>query len=69
MQFNTVGELRNMLKHLQDDQIMYGQVIASDKTTWYMSLNLHISEHLVTIDLTHPDLLTLVSPLKNHCQS
>lgn len=60
--FATVGELKNLLKNVDDDKIIICQVIAEDNSVWNMFgsfSEITNSDKLTVIQFKHPELKTL----------
>jgi len=57
----TVGELREKLRTLDDDDMIYYQVVAEDGTAWYLGADAGTTKKgsMFVISLRHPELKTL----------
>lgn len=61
--FCTVGTLRELMKDLPDDQMIYGQVVAQDGSCWTMFTEFGVGRvGGVSLRLTHPQVKTLPNP-------
>lgn len=59
--FYTIGQLKEAIKDLPDDALIYPQVTAKDGSSWYMSAAIDKTPSgLIVLTLTHTDLQTLL---------